>query len=188
MSTLKRPTEAWLDSNLSADGMGSLVVARFKANRDAEVGVFLLDTYCLGVKNAFFIRLTEWEYTHDLLARTFQMPPRSISPACARKLVEDAIAYTRSLGLEPHPDYRKGARVLGGIRSEECEETFTFGSKGKPLYVQGPHDSPAFVRHVLRTLTARLGKDGFHYLILGPGSARPFEDADPADSDDDGYR
>jgi hypothetical protein len=47
-------------------------------------------------------------------------------------LVEGAVDYARSLGLEPHPDYRLGARVFGGIASEECTRTFVFGEQEGP--------------------------------------------------------
>jgi len=60
---------------------------------------------------------------------------------------------------------KQACRVFGGIRSEECERVFTYGQDGKPLFVQSPNDSPAFVRHVMDTLTRRLGKEGFHYLL-----------------------
>ena len=55
--------------------------------------------------------------------------------------------------------------MFGGIRPEECERVFTYGKDGKPLFVQSPNDSPAFVHHVMTTLTRRLGTDGFHYIL-----------------------
>ena len=50
-----------MSGDLFTLGMGQVVIARFKANGAAEVGVFLLDVFCLGVKNAFFEKLDETE-------------------------------------------------------------------------------------------------------------------------------
>jgi hypothetical protein len=163
----KRPTEAWHTTGLFERGFGQVIIARFKGSGEAEVGVFLVDTFCLGVKDAYFTRLWPDEYEKRLLARLEDQGGReAIEPACARKLVEEAVVYARRLGLEPHPDYKLGARVFGGIEARSCPRTFVFGKDGKPLYVQSPNDSEAFAQHVMGTLTRRLGQGGFHYILF----------------------
>jgi hypothetical protein len=175
MVAFKRPTEAWCAAELFRSGFGSVAVARFKLSGEAEVGVFLVDVYCLGVKDAFFTRVSALEYESKILAGIAETGggKESLSPACARKLVEGAVQYAQGLGLAPHPDYKKACRVWGGIRSEECERVFTYGHEGTPLFVEGPQDSPAFVQRVLDTLTGRLGQEGFHYILAAGGCASP---------------
>ena len=90
--------------------------------------------------------------------------------ACARKLVEEAVIYARSLGFSPHRNFKKAWRVTGGIDPKMCECDYTFGSDGKPHYVQGPHDTPAFRKNVIRTLTNRLGPGNFHWTVEAEGS------------------
>lgn len=57
----KRATEAYYSTSLFDKGIGYVVVARFKLVGEAEIGVFLVDVFCLGVKNAFFTRVSERE-------------------------------------------------------------------------------------------------------------------------------
>jgi hypothetical protein len=167
MVALKRPIEAWCSAVLFKNGFGQVAVARFKLSGDAEVGVFLVDLYCLGIKDAYFLQVSESEYDTKILARMAETGggKESLSPACARKLVEGAVHYAQGLGLAPHLDYKKACRVFGGIRSEECDRAFTYGHDGKPLFVQSPNDSPEFVHRVMMTLTRRLGTEGFHYIL-----------------------
>lgn len=174
VAIIKRPTEAWCSPELFGNGFGQVIVARFKLSGDAEVGVFLVDLYCLGIKNAFFFQTTEQDYETRLLARIDESGggKEPLNPACARKLIEGAVQYAQSLGRAPHPDYKKACRVFGGIRAEECERTFTYGKDGKPLFVEGPNDSAAFAQHVMGTLTRRLGSGGFDFMIVA-GGARP---------------
>lgn len=168
--TVKRPSEAYHSTSLFELGMGQVTVARFKANGDVEVGVFLLDVFCLGVKNAFFTLLTTWEYDSEFLDQVFEKEGRTaLSPACGRKLVEDAVAYAAHLGFSPHPDYRQAARVFGGINPRECDRTFTFGRDGKPLYIRGPHDPLHRVQAILDQLQRRCGEGGYHFVIGMPG-------------------
>jgi hypothetical protein len=166
-TSTKRPAEAWISKSLLESGIGYVLVARFKASGDAEAGVFLIDFRCLGVKDAFFTRVPSEQYQSRLLTGVFPDPGNreSISPACGRKLVEDAIAYARGLGFEPHEDCRDAQRVFGGIDATDSERQFTFGDSGKPLYIQGPNDSEAFAARVVAQLERRCGKDGFRYIM-----------------------
>jgi hypothetical protein len=161
-----RRFEAWRSENLFVEGMGYVVVARFKGSGAAELGVFLLDTCCLGVKNAFYTVVWSEEYEGTLDRIFAEQPSVKVSPESARKLVEDSVAYAQGFGLNRHPDYKQAARVFGGIDAQACQESFAFGREGKPLYVQGPNDSPAFVEHVLSQLRCHCGPDGYHFLIL----------------------
>ena len=164
---MTRPTEAYVSSNLFEAGIGHVAVARFRGSSDAEVGVFLLDTFCLGVKDAFYTRVGSAEYDSEVLERIIPAANRKpLDPPSARKLVESAVVYAQNLGLAPHPDYKQGCRVFGGIKSSDSNATFVFGKDGKPFYVQGPHDSFAKCLRIMTLLRARCGKDGFNFLVL----------------------
>lgn len=165
-TTKKRVPEAWVSESINEIGLGSVVVARFKGSGDAEVGVFLLDLKCLGVKDAFLARTSVADYEGRVLGRIREQGRlEAISPGAARELVEDAVAYGRSLGLEPYVDYRLAQRVFGGIAPEPGKMSFTFGDQGKPLYVQGPNDSPEFAWRVVAHLRRRCGPEGFHFVV-----------------------
>jgi len=169
---MKRPTEALRSVNLLDDGCGYLVISRFKADGHAEAGFFLLDLFCLGVKEAGFHQFSSFtDLQEDLLDLLFgEDEPVRMMPPVARKLVEDAVAYARDLGFSPATDYKKACRVFGGISTGDCDEEFVFGKDGKPFYIQGPSESPASCEEILRVLEASCGKDGYHYIL---GSAGP---------------
>jgi hypothetical protein len=179
----RRPTEAFRSTSLFEKGTGYVSVARFKRTGDAEIGIFLVDVFCLGVKDAFFLQYSPGEYREQVLERAFEAEGRTpMSPACARKLVENAVAYAAGLGFAPHSDYRKGCRVFGGIDAGECTETFVFGKDGKPLYIQGPNESSARARQIVAQLERRCGHDNYHFLMaLAAEELAGFEDEEDAD-------
>jgi hypothetical protein len=182
---MKRPTEAYRSAELFEIGGGSLVVARFKADGRVEAGFFLLDVYCLGVKDAGFARFdSHAQYERELLERISpHSPPVAMTPGAARRLVEEAVRYAGGLGFAPGADYKLACRVFGGIEPQG-EEPLVFGKDGKPFYVQGPSESPERCDRILRTLAARLGEDGFHYLLAPDGSDWS-EDADDWEAEED---
>ncbi len=170
IASTKRPTEAWRSANLFELGLGQVVVSRFKLSGEVEAGVFLVDVFCRGVKDAFFTKLWEAEYESRLLGRVFADGGKeALSPACARRLVEGAVEYAQHLGFLPHADYRQGCRVFGGIDAAVCECAFAYGRNGRPCFLQSSTDSPDVVRRAMANLRARCGEGNFDYLLVsGP--------------------
>jgi hypothetical protein len=169
-----------MSPNLFEIGIGHLVISRFKSGGRVEAGVFLVDVYCLGVKDGYFVQLHESEYEDRLLSRVFKEGREPLTPACARKLLEGAVAYARQFGLEPHADYKAAAKVLGGISVENCSRTFTYGKDGKAFYVQGPYDSPSRASQIMHQLRTRAGEGNYHFLVE-LGSTRTTEKEEDKD-------
>jgi hypothetical protein len=187
---MKRSHEAWRSADLFDSGYGYLVVSRFKADGRVEAGSFLLDVFCLGVKDASFHNFSSMaDYQEGLIDRLFpDGNPVRMTPEAARKLTEGAISYAKGLGFSPAADYKKASRVFGGITTANCDEQYVFGKNGKPLYAQGLLESPACVERILRVLEARCGEGGYDYILdadnfeLFDGEEENIEDAIP-DSD-----
>jgi yecA family protein len=167
--------EACAQQGFQEKGMTQVVVTRTDDAGWLQAGVFLVDLYCLGVKDAFVADMpaTDWPETLD---RIIPAPDRvALHPACARKLVEGAVVYTEALGFAPHRDYKKARRVFGSVNSRDCPETFSYGKGGKPFFVAGPNDDEERIDLVMRVLTAKLGEDGFHYVLpTEPGDSDEF--------------
>jgi hypothetical protein len=149
---------------LFENGIGSVLVSREVGDGLLAVAILLVDVYCLGVKDAYLRIVTPLEYDDFLRDIALHETLERVTPAYARKLVEDSVAYARDLGLSPHPDYEKTKRIWGTIDPAECPVNFEFGKDGKPFYVTGPNDTPARVRQVMEALTQSRGPNEFHYL------------------------
>jgi hypothetical protein len=177
---MKHPPEAFRSAKLFDSGCGYLVMSRFKADGRVESGFFLLDVFCLGVKDAGFCCFySVADYKENLLDRLFPDEDRvGMTPAAARKLAEDAVSYARELGFSPGVDYKRASRVFGGITTADCDEEFMFGKDGKPFYIQGPSESPTRVERIMRALEARCGEGGYHYIVAA-------DDFEPLDDDEE---
>src|SRR5262249_35129571 len=82
----------------------------------------------------------------------------------ARHIVFGAVDYARSLGFEPHPDFAKGAALLGNWEAGDSD--VTCGRDGKPFYINGPHDD---TYGTIAKLRQTVGDGNFDHLIqLGP--------------------
>ncbi len=155
-------------ASLGEFGIGPVLISRQLRDGTVAFVEFLLDVYCLGVKDVIMSIAPRGQYQrrmYDELAERDTLIP--LKPECARKLVEGAVRYALDLGIEPHPDFRTARRIFGDIQSAACTEEFEYGKDGKPFFVAGPHDGPARCRNILHTLEDRCGPDGYHYIIPG---------------------
>jgi hypothetical protein len=146
-------------------GIGTVWFGRqLPAGRYALAG-FLVDTFCLGVKNAMANILSAEKYREVIERALANESVERMHPACGRKLVEQAVAYAGDLGLDPHPDYKLGKLIFGDVDAAACPVSFNFGREGKPFYVSGPDDTPAVQRRILKQLERRCGSGNFDYLL-----------------------
>ena len=157
--------DSFTTDTLWQQGMGQLLVSRQLPGGQVAFGVFLLDIYCLGVKDAFcnIVPRDSYDDLRDKLLR--QGRKAELSSPCARKLVEGAVAFARDLGFLPHPVYEKARHIFGQIDPAECSRTFEYGKDGKPFFIAGPHDSSARCRQIVGTLHKRCGEGAFDYVI-----------------------
>ena len=160
--------EVYIPEGLSDIGMGSVWFSRHLPDGRYAMAVFLLDGYCLGVKNAMYAVLEADRYK-VYLENFLHMTEEKFAAAdaaTARKLVESALAYARELGFAPHADYKAARIIFGDVDASASDAHFTFGKDGNPCYVPGPGDTPAAQRRVLKQLE-KLRQDPYALLARG---------------------
>jgi hypothetical protein len=167
------PTRAPILHSLASEhlwtqGLGAVLLSRSLPNKRVAYVVFLVDMYCLGVKDAFGGVTTRAQYqdVYDKVVERCAMA--ELEPPAVRKLVEGAVEYARRLGLPPHPNYGKLKAIFAGIDPNECPKEFTYGCDGKPLFVSGPHDSTERCRQIIATLNRTCGPGNYDYLMAVP--------------------
>jgi len=132
--------ECYAPENISKIGMGTVLISRKISATTFAIGVFLIDSYYFGVKNAFSRIIDNQEYYERVLSLKNNEKLIKVDPSHARKLVEDSIDYAKNLGLNPHPDYAEAKYIFGNIDTRNCTTIFEFGKDGKPLLIHNPSD------------------------------------------------
>ena len=161
---LEAPAE-WPDNDVP-DGIGhgivSVLVAREHRREKVSVTGYLVDVYCLGVKDVVGPKVMD---DADLRAyartyfRVYGAPALAAPIEMARELVWGAVAYARNLGFEPDPGFEQ---VAGHLGLSEPTGVVRFGRHGKPYFVQGVRDNAT---RILRTLERSVGEGNFHFLV-----------------------
>lgn len=167
------------------NGMSTVLIARRASGGRLAIAFFLLDTYCLGVKDAGGRIGSPSDFAEMLQQMGRSQEMLAASPSTARKLADEAIEYAHSLGFAPHPDYRKVAPIWGDIDPNESHEEFTFGLNGKPYYMAGPHDDVQRQKWIFQRLRDSVGQGNFNFtLAMSPSMAGDLMIDDQTDADD----
>jgi hypothetical protein len=152
-----------LSASLFELGIGTIILTRGVTPHHLAVGVFLLDVFCLGIKDAMFKSLESNELALYVETTNAGLPPVALQPSDARKLLRDLAAWSQSIGFPPHRDFATVERIFGAVSADESEADFRFGRNGKPVYIPGPFDSATVVRRRVEQLQKHLGDDGFEF-------------------------
>jgi hypothetical protein len=162
--------ECLIPSNLFESGLGTAIVTRRTLEGDIAICAFIVDVFCLGVKNALFKVVSENEYEHTLKPQIIEsnngIEFEKIHQTCARKLIEGAVQYANDLGFNSHPDYKNTKNIFGDIDSNVCPVKYVYGKEGKPYYMKGPNESIDDSKKIIDKLSKKCGEDGFEYVVM----------------------
>ncbi|RPI78245.1 MAG: hypothetical protein EHM41_25780 [Chloroflexi bacterium] len=155
---------AWLMEGWEDRGITPVVVARRQADDDNIIfGMYMVDLFCLGVKDAL------WK--GDLNSKQFnrQLPqlcgdmPEPCEVSLAHEVIYGSIDFARKYGFEPHRDFRKAGLILDPPETLSWKHKLEFGKDGKPLFIPGPYDN---ARQILNQLKRTAGEGNYNALMM----------------------
>jgi hypothetical protein len=158
----------WPDARTGDTGVSGLVsvlVARRARHDKVSACGWLVDAYCLGVKDTVGPRTMDQAdlaaFTRSFFA-AYPGPPLPAPLDLAQHLVFGAVAYAGDLGFEPARGFETTTGHLGPWAGPSAIQ---FGRDGRPVFVQGPHDDP---NRVLAKLDHAVGPGNYDFLVVSP--------------------
>jgi hypothetical protein len=153
--------ECWIDREWKENGLARVVVARQQADDRVLYGVYLVDYYCLGVKDCLWKADVSFSTFHKRLPQMVGTPERC-EPSLAHQLIYGAINYAQRWGFQPHADFKAASQILEPRGSLPEKHDIEYGNDGKPFFIAGPYDNS---RWVINKLVETAGEGNFDYLM-----------------------
>jgi hypothetical protein len=144
-------------------GMGTLVLARGATSHHLEFSSFLMDVFCLGIKDVMFASTHIETFETYMDAVDAAAPAIPVEPSYARKLLRDLAAWSQAIGFAPHRDFAVVEQIFGNVSADASDAIFRFGRDGKPVYIPGPKDGAPLIQRRIERLQERLGDGGFGF-------------------------
>ncbi|MDH6060428.1 DNA-binding response regulator [Chrysosporum bergii ANA360D] len=142
-------------------GLGLVIIAREARYNRISFCSYLLDVWCLGVKDTIPPRTVDRIDFKRVVEQLFDMfpgKPQEVTLEVAQGIIFSACEYSESLGFQPHKDFEQSRSHIGewdGIIRIKC------GRNGKPCYVGGPHDDS---QQIIETLRQTMGEGNFDFI------------------------
>jgi hypothetical protein len=144
-------------------GIGTLILARGATPHRLVLSSFLIDVFCLGIKDVMFQSVDSEFFERYRDAMDAGSPMVAVDPGYARKLLRDLAAWSQTIGFAPHREFAAVERIFGDVNASEA--AFQFGRDGKPFYIPGPNDTAALIRRRIAQLQKCLGNEGFGFEV-----------------------
>lgn len=152
------------ESYYQQEGIATVLVSRQEPSGKFTVAILLIDTFCLGIKNANYkCHLTPEEY--EALKESANAPYgyREVDMRFAHNLIYGALDYAEDLGFKPDADFAVAEHILDPGLVDEGIDDIEFGRDGKPCFISGPYDQP---ERIIKTLEKSVGAGNFNILGL----------------------
>ena len=158
-------------------GMAHIVVTRVRPSGNLVMASFLVDTFCLGVKDAcYHENMTPSDFEEYLNNYRKGMGLEEISYNEAHNIIYGAIAFAEDGGIKPNKEFDPAGYIL----EEDTEDIplieYDFGKNGKHFLIVHPDKKEMQFYHILKK---NLGDD-FEFVI-------PYGDEDDEDDFEDDF-
>lgn len=152
-----------------------VVVSRMHVNGNVTVGIYLVDLFCTGVKDAFYMVNVPLDEYHNVVDqyREIDLNMQPCEYSLAHNIIYEALAYAEDLGIEPFKDFRYAEMILEVDNDDIPLMDIPSGHDGKPLLIlndEDPRDD-----YYLRQLDKYAGKDNYE-VVSGEALLDAYQD------------
>lgn len=156
--------ECLINPDWQEEGLARILLSRKQPNGKLVFGTFLVDLFCLGLKNTFCnADFSLDEYESSLKTKMYQdTSPITCHPLLASEIIFGAIEYARRLGFEPQQDFALSRFLLEEPSGKAPVFNVKFGKDGKPFYIAGPDDN---IDYTVKKLSKSAGEGNFHFIV-----------------------
>ena len=179
--------ECFINSDWKTAGICSIIVTRIHGTGKFTCGIYLVDIFCLGLKNTSLIfnkDTFDYQTLFNSIADSHDGAMMPIDYVLAHNIIYGAIGYAEDLGFKPEKDWALTQFIL----EEDTEDIelieVEFGQDGKPLYIAGPYDNVIAIQN---KLNKNVGAGNYHFVSLLMEGMFSDDDDDDDDFEDDEY-
>jgi len=155
-------SDCYIIKDWKESGMATIYISKKMPSGNIIFALYLIDIYCLGVKNVGLKFNVSEDFKKSFLAKLFSGPNKFIKGSLSEmhNIIFGAVDYAADLGFSPHPDFALAQHLLDPELITDGIDEIEFGFEGKPYFVAGPDDN---VKKIIETLNKSVGEGNYNY-------------------------
>lgn len=180
--------ECMVSSEWEETGMCTVVIAREHINGNITFCTYVVDLYCLGVKDTLYQFNVSMTQYRDILEKiSTEMEMINIDYALAHNIVLASVEFAEEFGFKPCKEYESITKFMLEEDTDDIELIeIECGKDGKPFYVQGPFEDDAKAHRIIAQLEKTAGRGNYNF-ILNTGDEFTDDDEDDELDDEDEF-
>jgi hypothetical protein len=141
--------KCYLNVGWKSQGMASIFVVRRKQSGKIIFGSYLIDIFCLGLKDTYFeVDFPEARFEDMIESASGEIGMEAVDPDLVFNIIYGGIEYAEDLGFEPHKDFKITEFLLPPVEDVPFIPV-DFGQNGRPYFYAGPHDNIPKIKAIL---------------------------------------
>jgi hypothetical protein len=177
--------ECLVRSDWQETKMTTVTVARNHTNGNITVCSYLVDLFCLGVKDSMYlfnVPVPKYEEFKERVNGEMEMT--EVDYTLAHNIVYAGVEFAEEFGFKPHKDYESVTKYMLEEDTEDIELIeIECGNDGKPLYMRGPFEDDAKARRIIAQLEKNAGPGKYDFVDV----SEDWDDDDDDFGDDDEF-
>lgn len=158
--------ECLVNTEWKEEGIAQVIVARKHTNGNVTVCIYIVDLFCLGVKQTqYLFNISETEY-REKTEGLENVELESISYTLAHNIVFAGLEYAEEYGFKPHKEFTSITKFMLEEDTEDIELIdIECGKNGKPFYISGPYEDQVTRKKILAQLERSAGPGNYEFLL-----------------------
>lgn len=158
--------ECLVRSDWQETKMTTVLVARNHTNGNITVCSYLVDLFCLGVKDSMYLfNVPVHKYEEFKERVNGEMEMTEVDYTLAHNIVYAGVEFAEEFGFKPHKDYESVTKYMLEEDTEDIELIeIECGNDGKPLYMRGPFEDDAKARRIIAQLEKNAGPGKYDFV------------------------
>ena len=174
----------YVSNGIEKDGEGHVIVSRRHTGGRVSIGVYLVDTWCVGVKDSYYrLRMEEYEFEDTI--KNYPLELHECSYDEAHNRIFGAIAFAEEAGIAPHKSFAVTRYMLEEDTDDVPLIEYNYGRDGKHTLVAS---SRLEASRYLPLLRKNLGEGNYDYLLRMDSGYAEEDDEDNEDDEDDDWK
>lgn len=160
--------ECWINSDWEESKQSSIIIARKHTNGNYTIGIYLVDLFCLGVKDTHFeFNIAEPRYLEIVEKYDGGAELEKVDYLLVHNIILAAVEFADDYGFKPHKNYNALTRYILEEDTDEIElMEIDCGENNEPVYFRGMHDTDADAARIIAQLEKTAGKG--NYKVIDP--------------------
>jgi len=155
--------KCWINTNWKEQGLANVIVSRIQPNGNFTFAIYLVDLYCLGIKDTFFnMNLDKPMFENFVRNFNDHNQMEEIEYVLAHNIIFASIEYAEELGLYPHQDFIFTTKYIIEEDTDDIEYIeIECGDNGRPHFVMSDFYNNAQKKAIINQLNKSVGSGNF---------------------------